>query len=130
MRNRATALLFGLLMLLGTTNGCLGDSSSDQGSASELFPSLEAPCLSPSLPVLQEETIIFVEGEERTFRLSVPSSDAGTELALIIVFHGGTDSQGTSLNRSSSISWGSRRSSSWPTRSLIRTEQRLKENGT
>ena len=93
MRNPATALLFGLLLVLGTTNGCLGDSSSDQGSASELNPSLGDPCLSPSLSVLQEETTIFVQGQERTFRLSVPSSDAGTELALIIVFHGGTDSQ-------------------------------------
>ena len=93
MRNPAIALLFGLLLVLGTTNGCLGDSSSDQGSASELNPSLGDPCLSPSLSVLQEETTIFVQGQERTFRLSVPSSDAGTELALIIVFHGGTDSQ-------------------------------------
>ena len=32
-------------------------------------------------------------GWRETFRLSVPSSDAGTGLALVIAFHGGTDSQ-------------------------------------
>ena len=93
MRNPANALLLGLLLILGPTSGCLGGSSSDDGSASALYPSLEDPCLSPSLPVSQEQTTILVEGVERTFRLSVPSSDAGTGLALVIAFHGGTDSQ-------------------------------------
>ena len=88
MRNPVTALLFGLLLLLSPTSGCLGGSTSDDGSASALYPSLEDPCLSPSLPLSQEETTILVEGVERTFRLSVPSSDAGTGLALVIAFHG------------------------------------------
>ena len=87
MRNPVTALLLGLLLLLGPTSGCLGGTSSDNGSSTALYPSLEDPCLSPSLPVSQEETTILVDGLERTFRLSVPSSDAGTGLALIIVFH-------------------------------------------
>jgi len=46
-------------------------------------------CSLPSEPVTQTSMSITVNGVERQFRLSVPSSDAGTKLALIIAFHGG-----------------------------------------
>ena len=43
----------------------------------------------PSQSITQSTMSIMVNGQEREFRLSVPSSDTGTKLALIIAFHGG-----------------------------------------
>ena len=45
----------------------------------------------PSEPIIQSTTKIIVDGEERYFRLTAPSSDAGTKLPLILAFHGGGD---------------------------------------
>ena len=46
-------------------------------------------CSMPSESLTQTSMSITVNGVERQFRLSVPSSDAGTKLAIIIAFHGG-----------------------------------------
>ena len=58
-----------------------------------VLPILEDPCLIPSSPTTQSLTSIEVDGVEREFRLSAPSSEPGTRLPLVIAFHGGTDSQ-------------------------------------
>tara|TARA_Y100001933_G_C18984921_1_gene558117 strand:- start:287 stop:1216 length:930 start_codon:yes stop_codon:yes gene_type:complete len=47
------------------------------------------PCLVPSQPITQTTVLILVNDGMREFRLSVPSSEAGTKLPLIIAFHGG-----------------------------------------
>ena len=57
------------------------------------LPILEDPCMIPSAPLTQSPASIEVNGVEREFRLSVPCSDPGTSLPLVIAFHGGTDSQ-------------------------------------
>tara|TARA_B100000927_G_scaffold189760_1_gene152914 strand:- start:121 stop:1026 length:906 start_codon:yes stop_codon:yes gene_type:complete len=47
------------------------------------------PCLVPSQSITQTTALILVNDGMREFRLSVPSSEAGTKLPLIIAFHGG-----------------------------------------
>ena len=47
------------------------------------------PCLVPSQPITQTTVLILVNDGMREFRLSVPSSEVGTKLPLIIAFHGG-----------------------------------------
>ena len=93
MKTGSKGLLLAVLFSLGSMSGCLGGPAATGEGGTELLPALGDPCLSPSEPLTQEDTTILVDGVERTFRLSVPSSVAGTELALIIAFHGGTDSQ-------------------------------------
>ena len=93
MKTGYKGLLLAVLFSLGSMSGCLGGPAATGEGGTELLPALGDPCLSPSEPLTQEDTTILVDGVERTFRLSVPSSVAGTELALIIAFHGGTDSQ-------------------------------------
>ena len=53
---------------------------------------VDNPCSEPSELLTQSTIAITVNNEERVFRLSAPSSDAGTKLALIIAFHGGDGS--------------------------------------
>ena len=88
--NRSILIIF--LFASSTISGCLGG---EEEASDDMFvlPILEDPCLSPSSLMTQSLTSIEVNGVEREFRLSAPSSEAGTRLPLVIAFHGGTDSQ-------------------------------------
>ena len=82
-----SAIIFSSLMLL---SGCMS-SSTDEGSVleGETLVELESPCFVMSESLTQSLTSIEVNGVERFFRLSAPSSDAGTKLPIVIAFHGG-----------------------------------------
>ena len=82
-----SAIIFSSLMLL---SGCMS-SSTDEGSVleGETLVELESPCFVMSESLTQSLTSIEVNGVERLFRLSAPSSDAGTKLPIVIAFHGG-----------------------------------------
>ena len=69
--------------------GCITTESAEPQLVLEEDETTAEVCSLPSESVTQTTMSITVNGVERVFRLSVPSSDAGTELALIIAFHGG-----------------------------------------
>ena len=76
-------------------SGCNGsttptDEISFQG---ELLTEIENPCLNSTQSITQSMISILVNEEERIFRLSVPSSEAGTKLPIVIAFHGGGGSE-------------------------------------
>ena len=81
-----------LLMLLSPLSGCFGTDMAEQVEMIEEIDALENPCAQGSQSVTQSTISVMVNGQERLFRLSVPSSDAGVKLALIIAFHGGDGS--------------------------------------
>ena len=85
-------LIFSVLLMMPLT-GCIGSSVDNSISEDETSFQIENPCLLPSQSISQSMTSISVNGVERMFRLSVPSSDVGTKLALIIAFHGGGGSE-------------------------------------
>ena len=85
-------ILIAFLLTSSSISGCLGASEEDSGNV-VILPILEDPCTISPVPVTQTLTSIEVNGVEREFRLSVPTSDPGTSLPLVIAFHGGTDSQ-------------------------------------
>ena len=70
-------------------SGCTEISDDGLELQGESLIEVENPCLQPSQSITQSVTSVLVDGVERLFRLSVPNSDAGTELAVIIAFHGG-----------------------------------------
>ena len=84
--------IIAFLFISSSISGCLDSTEEDSGDP-VVLPILEDPCENPSLPISQSLTTIDVNGSERVFRLSVPSSEPGTTLPLVIAFHGGTDSQ-------------------------------------
>ena len=84
--------LIAFLLVSSSISGCLGVTE-ERDEDTGVLPILEDPCMTPSDAVTQSLTSIEVNGVEREFRLSVPSSDQGTSLPLVIAFHGGTDSQ-------------------------------------
>ena len=88
--NRSILIIF--LFASSTISGCLGGGE-EASDDMVVLPILEDPCLIPSSPTTQSLTSIEVNGVEREFRLSAPSSEPGTRLPLVIAFHGGTDSQ-------------------------------------
>ena len=88
--NRSILIIF--LFASSTISGCLGGEE-EASDDMVVLPILEDPCLSPSSLMTQSLTSIEVNGVEREFRLSAPSSEPGTRLPLVIAFHGGTDSQ-------------------------------------
>ncbi len=88
--NRSILIIF--LFASSTISGCLGGEE-EASDDMVVLPILEDPCLSPSSLMTQSLTSIEVNGVEREFRLSAPSSEPGTSLPLVIAFHGGTDSQ-------------------------------------
>ena len=86
------SILIVFLFASSTISGCLGGEE-EASDDMVVLPILEDPCLIPSSPMTQSLTSIEVNGVEREFRLSAPSSEPGTRLPLVIAFHGGTDSQ-------------------------------------
>ena len=85
---RQTLFLIFILVSM-PLSGCIDASEDSPELKGETLAEVENPCLQPSQSITQSVTSILVDGEERLFRLSVPSSDAGTKLAVIIAFHGG-----------------------------------------
>ena len=76
-------------------SGCNGSTTStDENSfQGEILIEIENPCLNSSQSITQSMTSILVNEEERIFRLSVPNSEAGTKLPIVIAFHGGGGSE-------------------------------------
>tara|TARA_S200000501_G_scaffold374447_1_gene424026 strand:+ start:974 stop:1933 length:960 start_codon:yes stop_codon:yes gene_type:complete len=93
MANRIQAILIFCVFLTMPLTGCIGSSIDNSILVDEILIEVEDPCLLPSQSISQSMTSISVNGVERMFRLSVPSSDVGTKLALIIAFHGGGGSE-------------------------------------
>ena len=89
MGNRIQSVLILCVLLMMPLTGCIGSPVDNSILDDEILIQVEDPCLSPSQSISQSMTSISVNGVERMFRLSVPSSDVGTKLALIIAFHGG-----------------------------------------
>ena len=77
------------IMLLTPLSGCLGTDMPEQVELIGELDPIENPCTRGSESVMQSTMSVMVNGQERLFRLSAPSSDAGVKLALIIAFHGG-----------------------------------------
>ncbi len=77
------------LVLFFPITGCIGTEETQEIIPIQESEELESPCLQGSQPISQSLISIDVNGEERKFRLTVPSSNAGTKLPIIIAFHGG-----------------------------------------
>ena len=54
-------------------------------------PEVTSNCSAPSSAIAHQPFTIDVNGITRTYRLSVPATDAGTALSLMLAFHGGGD---------------------------------------
>ena len=93
MANRKQTIFWILILLALPLSGCTSSTSEDYEFKGETLVESQNPCQEPSESMTQSMTSILVNGEERMFRLSVPSSDAGTKLAIIIAFHGGGDAE-------------------------------------
>ena len=85
----ARALLLCCLMATLPLTGCITTQAPTPQVLAEESQSSAEVCSLPSESLSQTSMSITVNGVERQFRLSVPSSDAGTKLAIIIAFHGG-----------------------------------------
>ena len=89
MFNKGTVFTI-LLVISLPLSGCISSTSDEKSETSETANSeFEDPCLNSSQSIKQAITSISVNGDERFFRLSAPSSDAGSKLPVIIAFHGG-----------------------------------------
>ena len=84
---RTFFLIFILITL--PLSGCTSSEGDGYVMQAETLVESQNPCQEPSEAMTQSMTSILVNGEERLFRLSVPSSDAGAKLPVIIAFHGG-----------------------------------------
>ena len=95
MANLKQVLFVIFIFISVPLSGCNGsttptDEISFQG---ELLTEIENPCLNSTQSITQSMISILVNEEERIFRLSVPSSEAGTKLPIVIAFHGGGGSE-------------------------------------
>ena len=86
-------VFFVILTLFSVSlSGCIGSSEEDMiESQGETLIDVQNPCLISTESETQSVISLFVNGDERLFRLSVPNTDAGTKLPVIIAFHGGGD---------------------------------------
>ena len=85
----ARALLLCCLMAMLPLTGCLTSEISPTEIILVENEQSTNPCLTASQSVTQTTALVLVNDEMREFRISVPSSEAGTKLPLIIAFHGG-----------------------------------------
>ena len=89
MAAKARALLLFLLVLTLPLAGCITTERGEPDILDEGTAMSGDVCSSPSQSVTQSSVSIIVNGQDREFRVSVPTSEAGTKLALIIAYHGG-----------------------------------------
>lgn len=89
MGNRTIPILLAFVVLSLPLSGCAEPITEKEQIDAEVLVQVEDPCSLPSEPITQSMTIISVNGVDRLFRLTVPSSDSGVKLALVIAFHGG-----------------------------------------
>jgi polyhydroxybutyrate depolymerase len=87
--NRTIPILLAFVVLSLPLSGCTEPITEKEQIDAEVLVQVEDPCSLPSEPITQSMTIISVNGVDRLFRLTVPSSDSGVKLALVIAFHGG-----------------------------------------
>jgi len=85
----ARALLLCCLMAMLPLTGCLTTEISPTEIILIENEQSTNPCLTASQSATQTTALVLVNDEMREFRISVPSSEAGTKLPLIIAFHGG-----------------------------------------
>ena len=85
----ARALLLCCLMATLPLTGCLTSEISPTEIILIENEQSTNPCLTASQSATQTTALVLVNDEMREFRISVPSSEAGTKLPLIIAFHGG-----------------------------------------
>ena len=90
MAQHTRALLLAVLMMFMPMTGCTTAPAMERPALEgEILEVVESPCSLPTASLVQSSTVLSVNGVDRLFRLSVPASEAGTELPLIIAFHGG-----------------------------------------
>ena len=85
-------IIMAFLLISSSLSGCFGVIEEDIEDISDVTTS-EDPCTIPHEKITQTLVSIVVDDVERQFRISVPTTELGTSLPLIIAFHGGTDSQ-------------------------------------
>lgn len=78
-----------LLLLLAPLTGCIGDDGAVPPREAVTLEAEENPCSLASEEQVQSMTSITVNGVERLFRLTVPATNPGTPLPIVIAFHGG-----------------------------------------
>ncbi len=93
MQPVAKALLGCLLLLMLPLAGCTAAPVKESVNDAETLVEIEDPCMLATQSSLQSLVSIQVDGEDRFFRLSVPSSTPGTKLPIVLAFHGGGDAE-------------------------------------
>ena len=90
MSKPVTTFLVVTIFLALPFAGCFGEEVSERKKieAEELI-EVDNPCSIPSESILQSMTTIQAHGVDRYFRLTVPSSEIGTKLPIVLAFHGG-----------------------------------------
>ena len=87
MAQHTRALLLAVLMMFMPMAGCTTAPAMERPALEgEILEVVESPCSLPTASLVQSSTVLSVNGVDRLFRLSVPASEAGTELPLIIAF--------------------------------------------
>ena len=84
--------IFSVIFLLFSVplSGCIEASEDGETNPQgETLVEIQNPCIMPTESQTQVMISIYVDDAERVFRLSVPNSDAGTKLPIIIAYHGG-----------------------------------------
>ncbi|MED5375618.1 MAG: hypothetical protein VX892_03815, partial [Candidatus Thermoplasmatota archaeon] len=75
MANHRQAVLIFCIFLSMPLTGCIGSSIESLNLDDEILSEVEDPCSQPSQSISQSMSSVTVNGVERMFRLSVPSSD-------------------------------------------------------
>ncbi|MEC8264587.1 MAG: hypothetical protein VX011_03550, partial [Candidatus Thermoplasmatota archaeon] len=77
-----------LIVLMLPLSGCLGSDGATVQSNGDAVDEVASACTAPSVATTQNMTVVLVDGVERQYRLTVPATDAGVALPIIIAFHG------------------------------------------
>ena len=122
-------LIASMLVVLMLLSGCTSPDVDQPVLIGEELEGVENPCSQPTEPLAQSNTILNVGGVDRMFRLSIPSSDAGTEPPILLAFHGEDMAEEEFHNRHPSMRLARSMVSSWPTLYPSKGEQRPRAIG-